>query len=104
MEELRLQEAVHRIESMERCFDTLQTAFAAAPAAFGENDTLKALLQSLTQYYEGGLWLSDYQLDEQGLLPEGMKRGVLAQDAVYDFLGEIKFHLPPEAQDSATEK
>lgn len=39
---------------------------------------------------ESGQWLQDYELDEQGLLPQSLKRGVLAQDAVYDFLEEVR--------------
>ena len=42
----------------------------------------------LENYYTSGQWLKDYEADEQGLLPEGLKRGVLSQDALYDLLSE----------------
>ena len=30
--------------------------------------------------------MEDFEADEQGLLPPGLKRGVLSEDAVYDLL------------------
>ena len=79
-------EAIRRIERMEQIFDTLLVAFQTNPSAIFNDSALHALLNELTQYYDGGQWLRDYELDEQGKLPAGLKRGVLAQDAVYDFL------------------
>lgn len=76
--------------NMERCFDTLQEAAKKDAAAVWEDASYSALLRMLKQYYEGGQWLHDYELDELGLLPQSLKRGVLAQDAVYDFLDLIK--------------
>ena len=70
-------EAIRRIQYMEELFDALQADLSP--------DALRVLMQ----YYESGQWLEDYQLDEQGLLPPGLKRGVLSQDAVYNFLMEI---------------
>ena len=70
-------EAIERIRYMEALFDRLQ-------AAFSEED-----LQILLTYYAVGQWLADYRLDELGLLPPDLKRGVLSQDGVYNFLFEI---------------
>lgn len=67
---------------MEACFDRLQSIA-------DEDAVSREMLQTLTQYYESGQWLQDYELDEKGLLPQDMKRGILAQDAVYDFLDRI---------------
>lgn len=86
MEQFMIQEAIDRIRQMEQNFDKLQKAVNINPAAILENAFLNELLQNLTQYYESGQWLHDYELDEKGLLPQSLKRGVLAQDAVYDFL------------------
>lgn len=88
MEASRLQ-AVERITQMERIFDTLQEALERNPAALGEDASLREALEALTRYYEGGLWLRDYELDEKGLLPGNLKRGILSQDGLYDFLGRI---------------
>ena len=34
------------------------------------------------------MWRKDYEADEAGTLPAGLKRGVLSQDALYDLLCE----------------
>lgn len=84
----RIQEAIDRVAKMERCFDSLLAASRCAPADFPD-DTAKEQLMSLREYYESGQWLFDYELDENGLLPRDMKRGVLSQDALYDFFSWI---------------
>ena len=78
-----IQTAIDRIKQMEECLDVLQQAH---PSEIRKDPALRKLLEDLIQYYQGGQWLQDYELDEQGLLPRNLKRGVLAQDAVYDFL------------------
>lgn len=85
-----IREAVGRIAQMEQCFDALREAAACHPSSLRDDPSLAAMLQSLTQYYDGGLWLRDYELDEQGLLPPTQKRGVLSQDGVYDLLEQIR--------------
>ena len=76
-----MKEAIERVQHMEQCFDALQQMAAENPATID-----KALLDELLAYYEGGQWLRDYTLDEQGCFPADLKRGVLSQDGVYDFL------------------
>ncbi len=75
-------QAVLRIRAMEALFDRLLTADQEDP---GYQDALAQLVQ----YYESGLWLQDYTLDEQGQLPRDLKRGILSQDALYEFLENI---------------
>lgn len=72
-------EAVERIRQMEAVFDFLLSTSEDDPR-------YREQLQSLLQYYESPQWRRDYALDEQGLLPEGLKRGVLSEDGVYNFL------------------
>ena len=81
-----MENAVARIADMEHCFDTLRGAGAQR---IRTDDALQKLLADLMDYYENGLWLYDYELDEQGLLPPNLKRGVLSQDAVYNFLDDL---------------
>ena len=86
MQQHDFEKAAARIQQMEQYFDTLQSA---NPTTLQKDASLRACLLTLTQYYEGGQWLRDYELDEAGFLPPSLKRGVLAQDAVYNFLEKI---------------
>ena len=47
----------------------------------------------LEEYYHSPLWLSDFEADEAGLLPEDLPRGVLSEDAVYNALSEYEESL-----------
>ena len=82
-----LSERIRKIREMERCFEILSQT---SPERHGDDPALKDLLEQLEGYYANGEWLRDYALDEQGLLPEGLKRGVLSQDGVYDLLSAWK--------------
>ena len=46
--------------------------------------------KELIDYYENGQWLTDYECDERGELPKDLKRGVLAEDTLYNLLTEIE--------------
>jgi len=91
-----IRQAVQRVCRMERCFDELQRALQADPRALHGNSGLKTDLRALTRYYEGSQWLRDYALDEKGFFPRGLKRGVLAQDALYDFFEQVKNGEEPQ--------
>ena len=81
-----IMQAVERIQRMEFCFDGL--SYAVKFELW--NDFAKEKHLRLKQYYESGEWLKDYELDEKGLLPANLKRGVLSQDALYDLLSYIQ--------------
>ena len=74
----------------------LQKAEGENPDTLRENAELREMLRLLRRYYEDGQWLQDYELDEQGLLPRDLKRGVLSQDGVYDFLERMEKIVPKE--------
>lgn len=74
------------IKIMEEYYDTLRAALLEKKSFDNFNEEEKAMLVCLTEYYEGGQWLKDYEADEQGLIPSDVKRGILAQDTLYDFL------------------
>ena len=73
---------IQRIEQMEKIFDKVQNGIAE------NNVSIEEMVLELKIYYESGLWLSDYEADERGELPVGLKRGVLSQDGLYDLLCE----------------
>ena len=72
-------DAILRIREMEARFDRL---LADSP----EPEDLSILLD----YYENGQWLLDYRMDEQGLLPSDLKRGILSEDGFYNYLQQAK--------------
>ena len=75
----QLKTVISRIREMETRFDRLLKNSA-------REDDLKILLD----YYENGQWLRDYRLDEQGLLPPDLKRGVLSEDGFYNYLQQAQ--------------
>lgn len=78
---MKIADAVARIEGMERRFDELTAALRSGNAAQATREDFVALSD-----YLAGAWFSDYALDQGGHLPPTLKRGVLAQDALYDLL------------------
>ena len=89
-EKIKLKIAISRINKMEEVFDELQLAFSKLNKDFLSDKKMKKKLNRLISYYENGKWLKDYQLDEQNKLPKNLKRGILSQDGVYDFLCEVE--------------
>ena len=85
MEEQILTQAIERVREMEALLDSLLAAADREPPVIPE-DQLAVLLQ----YYEGGQWLRDYELDEAGLFPADLKQGVLSEDGVYNYLAQIR--------------
>ena len=95
MTEQKIQEAIERIKCMELDFDILQNAYNENPETICDEFWFKKKLQILLDYYEGGQWLSDYELDEKGLIPYDLKRGILSEDGFYNFIYDTK-HLQIE--------
>lgn len=46
--------------------------------------------KKLVEYYESGLWLSDYERDEKGELPPDLGRGCLSQDGIYNLISSLE--------------
>ena len=84
MDPTELSQIISRISTMEQCYDRLLHASTLDP------ETIQRLSEQLRRYYESGLWLQDYELDEQGYLPAHLKRGVLSQDGVFDLLTALQ--------------
>ncbi len=71
-----MDERIERVKRMEEIFDRFRES---------RDPELKTVLVA---YLQSGYWLSDYEADERGELPRGLKRGVLSQDGLYDLLSE----------------
>ena len=74
-------EQIQRIQYMETLLDEITAGLDT-----GEYASLESKVRELADYYEGPLWRADYESDENGLLPPGLKRGVLSEDGIYNVL------------------
>lgn len=83
-------EAIARIRQMEQYMDELLDVLKRNPEAIKNDEEVNKKIKVLTDYMDGGQWLSDYEADERGELPADLKRGVLSQDALYNLLCEIE--------------
>ena len=79
---------IKRVREMEARFDRLSGIIEALEKAISEFKASKDDLDALRNYMDSGQWLKDYEADEAGMIPDGLKRGVLSEDALYDLLQE----------------
>ena len=82
-----MQQIIKRIERMERLYDEVHAAIHADAAP---DVRIAEKIRALEAYLDSGRWLEDYERDERGELPEGLKRGVLSQDGLYNLLTDIR--------------
>ena len=60
----------------------------ALEEAVDEYEDFTSEIDALKEYMASGQWKEDYEADEAGQLPSGLKRGVLSQDALYNLLND----------------
>jgi hypothetical protein len=75
-----IEQAIERIKKMEELFELVSSG--------GDTEETRLARETLSGYMESGDFMRDYELDEEGLLPAELKRGVLSQDGLYDLLEE----------------
>ena len=77
---------VKRIQRMEQILDEGTRIVSELEQALDKYEAFSVKIDELEQYYTSGQWKKDFADDEAGKLPHDLKRGVLSEDAVYDFL------------------
>ena len=55
-----------------------------------DDPALQETVQALSDYYGSDAWKRDFAADEAGLLPQDLKRGVLSEDGLSDFLDRFE--------------
>ena len=75
---------------MEQYLDDILAVFREDMQKIWELEDLQGKLQALSEYYSSSLWLEDYDRDCEGAFPQDLKRGVLAQDTLYNLFDELK--------------
>lgn len=81
---------IRRIAYYEDIFDRISAAVKALNRSADELNRAAPLIEELSAYYRSAEWKKDFSDDEAGILPTGLKRGVLSEDGVYDLLDEIE--------------
>ena len=81
---------IERIHKMESILDRTTAAKNNLARALSEFDQLQNDLKQLSEYYGSKEFFHDLDMDEKGLLPADLKRGVLSEDGIYHLLEEIK--------------
>lgn len=84
-----MEDRIKRISEMEHRYEKLELLYQESDKTLKniENNLLE--LQKLTQYYTDE-WMDDYNADDNGELPQDLKRGILSEDLIYNQL--IEYH------------
>lgn len=85
----RIEETITRVQKMEQYFDEIAEVVRLNPKLLQSDASIREKLEELIVYYEGGLWMQDYECDERGELPKSLKRGVLSEDGLYNLLSDV---------------
>ena len=79
-----------RIAAYEEILDRAARAAAGMESSLEAYERILPDVRKLEAYYASPEWKEDYAADEAGLIPKGLKRGVLSQDTVYDLLERFR--------------
>ncbi|MCR5665082.1 MAG: DUF4298 domain-containing protein [Oscillospiraceae bacterium] len=83
-------EAIERITRMEEVLNRAQNVCGELERALEAFEALREELPALEAYYGSRDWFNDLALDEAGLLPADLRRGVLSEDGIYNLLDRRK--------------
>ena len=75
-----------RIYRMEGILNKSGKAVRDLQEALDRYVSLEEEIRELELYYAGRQWQKDFADDEAGKFPRNLRRGVLSEDAVFDFL------------------
>lgn len=84
------QEQITRIRQMERRLNTALAAVKRLSTALDKWEAAQEAIAALDEYYGSDVWRQDLADDEAGLLPEGLKRGVLSEDGIWNMLSDYR--------------
>lgn len=79
---------IERIKLMEQHLDRASQAVMQLSAALDDYTAAQKGISELSAYYGSKDWKQDFADDEQGLLPNDLKRGVLSEDAIWNLLSD----------------
>ena len=82
-------EQIERITQMERKMERAAMAVLNLSAALEEYEAVQGDIITLSEYYGSAEWKQDFDDDEAGKLPTGLKRGVLSEDGIWNLLEDV---------------
>ena len=74
---------ISRIMKMEELFDHLNEIISSGNLSFDQFHQMDDQIKLLEAYYTSPFWKEDFAADNDKLLPEKIKRGVLSEDGIY---------------------
>lgn len=80
---------IARIRQMERHLNAATAAVKRLDTALDKWEAVQEAIAALKGYYGSDRWRQDFADDEAGLLPDGLKRGVLSEDGIWDLLNDV---------------
>ena len=83
-------EQLERIKTMEQHLNRASQAVMRLSAALDDYAEAKGAIHELEGYYGSDDWKHDFADDEQGRLPQDLKRGVLSEDGIWNLLEDYR--------------
>ena len=83
-------EQIERVKQMEQCLDKASVAVMQFSEALDKYVDAQEAIAKLGEYYGGEEWKQDFADDEAGLLPQGLRRGVLSEDGIWNLLEDSR--------------
>ena len=83
-------EQIERIKTMEQHLGRASQAVMKLSAALDDYAEVLTSIRELEKYYGSDDWKQDFADDEQGLLPQDLKRGVLSEDGIWNVLTDSR--------------
>lgn len=77
---------IERIAGMEDRLNGALDAVNSLSRALEKYEKAAPGIKKLIRYYGSASWLRDVSDDASGVLPDGLRRGVLSEDGIYDML------------------
>lgn len=81
---------ISRIAHMEQLYDEIIQILDSFELSLNQFQDTQTKLKELSDYYTSPVWIQDYDDDQEGKLPNELKRGVLSQDGIYLLLERHK--------------
>ena len=83
-------EQIARIRKMEQRLDRVLAAVKRLSTALDKWEATQDDIAALDKYYGSKEWRKDFEDDEAGRLPKGLKRGILSEDGIWNLLADCK--------------